>query len=298
MNSAPGTIGTLTLGNSNTTETLQFGTIVGGPVSAGSVALAKIGNGTLTLNNTFSHDGNTTISAGTLALGPSGAIPNSAEIIIASNATFNVSQTFFDLGSSQTLTGSGSVNGSMQADGTLSPVGTLTINGDLTVNGNLTFTVNTSMAQSNDIVAVSGALNNIGAGTVTLSNVGPALVAGQTFALFNQPLNNGDTLTIVPPPGVVLTNHLALDGTLTVVSAPVTSQPYITNVRTSGTNLIINGTNGSAGQQFEVLSSTNVSSPLANWTSLSTSIFTGGNFSVTNAINSGESRRFYIIRVP
>jgi hypothetical protein len=186
----------------------------------------------------------------------------------------------------------------MQADGTLSPIGTLTITGDLTINGNLAFTVNTSVAQSNDLVAVNGALNNIGTGTLTLSNTGPALQAGQTFALFNQPLNNGDALTIVPPPGVVLVNHLALDGTVSVASTTVTSQPYITSISLSGANLIINGTNGSAGQQFEILSSTNVALPLANWTSISTDTFTGGDFAVTNAINAGEPQRFYLIRVP
>jgi len=296
-NSATGTTGILTLGYGDTTETLQYGTIADDPGVGGTLALTKIGAGTLTLAINTAYSGNTTISAGTLALGSSGDIPNSAEISIATNATFDVSQTSFTLGTSQILGGGGTVNGSLQANGTISPSGTLTVNGDLMVNGNLTFTVNTSQAQSNDVMAVSGALNNTGTGTLTVSNLGPSLAVGDTFTLFNQPLNNGGSLTIVPPTGVVFTNNLSLNGTLTVLSVPV-SQPAITGIRLVGTNLIISGTNGLAGEQYNVLTSTNVALPLSQWTTLPTNTFGGGNFSITNLVSPNAPHNFYILRVP
>jgi fibronectin-binding autotransporter adhesin len=300
-NSAFGTTGTLTLGNSNTTEILQYGSLVDDPGSAGTVALAKIGTGTLTLTTENPYYGNTTISAGTLALGSGGSIPNSAEISVATNATFDVSQIYFDLGTSQTLTGGGTVNGAVQADGTISPAGTLTFNGGLTFDGNLTFTVNTSRAQSNDFVnVINGGLNNTGTGTLTVSNLGPLLVVGDTFTLFNQPLNNGDNLSIIPPAGVTLTNNLSLNGTLTVLSVtPVTPpQPGITGISLSGTSLVISGTNGVAGEQYHLLTSTNVALPLGQWTVLPANTFNDSNFSITNTVNPSARQNYYILRVP
>jgi autotransporter-associated beta strand protein len=298
-NSASGTSGTLTLGYGDTTETLQYGTIAGNPTNGGTVGLAKIGAGTLSLAISATYSGNTTISAGTLALTGSGAIPNSAVIAVASNATFDVSQVSFVLGASQVLSGGGMVNGSIQADGTIAPVGTLVFNGNLTFDGNLTFRVNTSRAQSNDVLSVvNGAPNNTGTGTLTVNNTGPALVAGQKFYLFDQPLPNGGSLTIVPPAGVVFTNNLALDGSLTVVSSQPPQPPHITGISLSGTDLVINGTNGLAGEQYNVLTTTNLTLPLSQWTVLPTNMFTGGSFSITNPMSSGSPRNFYILRVP
>lgn len=297
-NSALGTVGTLTLGNGDATETLQYGSIADDPGVGGTLALAKIGGGTLTLGNAYYYDGNTIISGGTLLLNPGGSIPNSADIIVGTNTIFDVSQTYFDLGVSQTLSGGGMVNGSVQADGTVAPNGVLTINGNLTVNGNLTFTLNTSLAQSNDMVSVAGALVNTGTGTLTVNNLGPTLVAGDTFTLFNQPLGNGNTLTIVPPPGVVLTNNLAVDGTVSVLSVTPVPQPCITSISLSGTGVVINGTNGLAGASYNVLTTTNLTLPMSNWTVLPMGTFGGSTFSITNPLNASAPQSYYLLRVP
>jgi fibronectin-binding autotransporter adhesin len=289
----------LTLGYGDTTETLQYGTIADNPAGGGTVGLTKIGAGTLSLAINAVYSGYTTVSAGTLALVGSGVIPNSAVIAVASNATFDVSQVAFTLGTGQVLTGGGMVNGSMQADGTIAPAGTLTFNGNLTFDGNLTFNVNTSHAQSNDVVRViNGAPNNTGTGTLTVNNLGPALIAGQKFYLFDQPLPNGGSLTIVPPAGVVFTNNLALDGSLTVVSSQPPPPPQITSVSLSGTNLVISGTNGMAGEPYNLLTTTNLTLPLSQWTVLPTNTFSSGNFSITNPVDPGTPRNFYILRTP
>ncbi len=293
-NSTVGTTGTLVLGNGGASETLQYGSIIDNPGVGGTVALSKVGSGTLTLANNDAYYGNTTVSAGTLSLGSSGAIPNSAEIFVASNAIFDVSQTSFSLGGNQTLGGGGTVNGSVQAYGTVAPSGTLNINGDLQINGNLIFTLNKAKTQSNDVISVSGALYNNGGGTLILNNVGPGLAIGDTFTLFNQPLNNGSSLTLVPPPGVVLVNNLSVDGSVTVQSAP----PFVTRFSLSGSRLVVNGINGVLGQSFNVLTSTNLALPISDWTAVSTNVFTGANFSITNTVNPRTPQAFYIIKVP
>lgn len=298
-NSAGGTTGTLTLGYGDNTETLYYGTIADNPASGGTVALTKIGAGMLALAINAPYSGDTTISDGTLLLEGNGALPDSAEIIVASNSTFDVSGVAFDLATNQVLAGGGTVNGSMQADGTIAPAGTLTFNGNLTFDGNLAFTVDTSLAQSNDVVSViGGGPDNTGTGTLTVNNLGPALVAGQTFYLFNQPVQNGGSLTIIPPPGVVLTNNLEVDGSVTVVSVHPVLPPQITGISLSGASLVITGTNGLAGEPYNVLTTTNLALPLSQWTVLPTATFSAGSFSLTNTVNTVTPQSFYILRVP
>jgi len=62
---------------------------------------------------------------------------------------------------------------------------------------------------------------------------------------------------------------------------------------------IRSGTNGTAGQNYAVLTATNVTTPAANWQSLLTNQFgAGGQFSFTNAINRSERQRYFHVRAP
>jgi autotransporter-associated beta strand protein len=143
-----------------------------------------------------------------------------------------------------TLGGNGSIGGpvTVQPGGTISPgasIGTLFINNNLTLGGNLVAEVNTSVSPSNDLIVVTGTLANSGTGTVTLSNLGPALVAGDSFTLFSKPLANGGAMSLITTPaltsGLVLSNRLALDGSVLVVSSgSLPSNP--TNVTYSVSN--------------------------------------------------------------
>jgi hypothetical protein len=94
------------------------------------------------------------------------------------------------------------------------------------------------------------------------------------------------------------TNTLAVNGTITagVVSGPA-AQPYITSVSLSGTSLVISGTNGTAGLQFVVLSSTNLMLPLSQWTPIVTNTFTGGSWSTTNTVDPSAPQNFYYLDV-
>jgi hypothetical protein len=56
------------------------------------------------------------------------------------------------------------------------------------------------------------------------------LTVGDKFTLFSQPLNNGGSLAIVPPPGVILANNLAMDGSITVLAAAGSAAMDPTNI--------------------------------------------------------------------
>ena len=136
-----------------------------------------------------------------------------------------------------TLGGSGTINNSVTIlpGGTLSPgdgIGTLTIVSNLTLSGNIFIEVNKSLVQSNDFVAVAGALTNAAAGTVTVTNLnsGNPFVIGDKFTLFSKPLTNGQLLTVTGG-GMNWTNNLAVDGSISVLSV-------VSSVNTNPTNIM------------------------------------------------------------
>jgi len=154
--------------------------------AAGDGGLTKQGLGTLLLNGINTYTNTTTVTAGTL--GGNGYIAGPVVV---------------------------------QASGTLTAgasIGTLHLLNNLTLAGNVFAEVNKSVSPSNDLVQVVGALINTGTGTVTVTNLGPALVVGDSFKLFSQPVLNGNALTVVSSGGVVWNNKLAVDGSVQVLS--------------------------------------------------------------------------------
>jgi autotransporter-associated beta strand protein len=169
---------------------------------AGGGFLTKQGSGGLYLDGNNTYAGPTTNAAGTL--GGSGSF--TGDLIVNSGATL--------------APGDAGTN-----------TGTLTVGGNLSLNGNVSVKVNTLLAQSNDVVAVTGTLNNTGSGLVVVSNAGPTLVVGDKFTLFSQPLAGGGALT-VSGGGATWTNNLAVDGSISVL----TVTPLVnTNTFTLGT---------------------------------------------------------------
>jgi len=212
---------------------------------------------------------------------------------------WNCGYTPIQVGSPVTVCGNGTLSGTgwvpnlvtVQTGGTLAPgtndgvtLGTLIITNDasslkgaLSLNGNLFFKLHKGLAQSNDLVSMVGPANtltNLGTGTLTVTNVGPALVAGDTFYLFSKALTGGGSLTIVSP-GNTFTNNLAVNGSISVVgggspqSPPVITRLSPTNgVASGGTVVTVTGTNfvsgdtvtfgSTAGTGVTVNSSTNL----------------------------------------
>ncbi|HMD55565.1 MAG TPA: hypothetical protein VKJ65_13535, partial [Phycisphaerae bacterium] len=270
--------------------------------------------------NTYS--GPTVIGGGlTLALTGNGSISQSSLIFLGgsnpTNDSLDVSgrpdQTL-TLASGQTLAGIGGIGGSLavSAGATLSPSGTNTLLG-ITSGANSTGTIAVSNAVTLNGTTVikldgSGVNDEVQAGagityggTLNLVNIsGAPLAVGNSFQIFSAASYAGSFANIVPAtPGAGLawgTSQLNI-GFLNVVAAP--SQPVISSTIVSGGNLIFSGTNGVANGTYYVLTSTNLATPLANWTPLVTNTFdANGGFSVTNAITSGTPQLFYCIQLP
>lgn len=137
--------------------------------------LVKNGPGTVLLLATNGLNGNTTINAGTLALGPNAVMNATTNIGLAAGATFDVSaQSPYTLTSSEALSGSGTVNGSVSdSNGSQfnpggSGVGTLTITTNLTLVGGETFNFNFT-TNGNSEVVVGGTLNPQGSTIINLA---------------------------------------------------------------------------------------------------------------------------------
>jgi hypothetical protein len=74
----------------------------------------------------------------------------------------------------------------------------------------------------------------------------------------------------------------------------------IIGVSLSGTNLVLNGSNGLSGRTYQVLASTNVALPVSQWLPVATNVLnTSGNFTITatNVVNPSFPQRFYMLRL-
>jgi autotransporter-associated beta strand protein len=175
--------------------------IISGVISDSSFpgcGLTKSGNGTLYLNAANTYTGPTTNTAGVLA--GTGSIPGSVVV-----------------------TGGGIGGGSP------STIGTLTVGGDVTFNGGgASIRVNRSGSQS-DKVSVTGTLNASAAGTITVTNLGATLQAGDNFVLFPGKTVTGGSALAVTGAGVTWTNKLEVDGSIQVLSTVSTTPPTLTN---------------------------------------------------------------------
>jgi autotransporter-associated beta strand protein len=218
-------------GGAGTNRTIQADntglSTLSGVISDGGlgVGLIKTGTNVLALNNAETYTGPTIISNGTLRV--NGSLAAGSAVTVATNGT---------------LGGTGTVGGNVTVNpgGALAPgdaIGTLTIGGNLTLAGNLAIEVNKSASPTSDKVVVSGTLNNTGTGTVTVTNLGPALAPGDTFTLFNKAVGNGSALS-VSGANAIWTNKLATDGTIAVLSVTATTATNI-SYSVSGTNLTL-----------------------------------------------------------
>ena len=176
-------------------------------------------------------------------------------------------------------------------------VGAIAASANITLNG--TTVIKLDGSGTNDMV--QAAANITYGGTLNLVNIAAHRWRLETASTSSvRRAISGSFASITPAtPGAGLawnTNQLG-SGIVNVVTAP--SQPMIGSTKVSGGNLIFSGTGGTAFGTYYVLTSTNLATPLANWTPLSTNSFDGsGNFSVTNAINPGNPRQFYLLKTP
>jgi len=271
-------------------------------------------------SNTYS--GPTIIGDGlTVALSGNGSISHSSLIFFGGSTPTNVlldvstrTDGALTLANGQTLGGIGTINGSLTvgAGATISPAGTNTTIG-ITAGANATGTIaatGTVVLDGTTTLKLNGSGVNdevqAGAGityggTLNLVNISGAPYAiGNSFQIFSAASYTNSFANITPAtPGTGLAwdkSQLNI-GFLNVVAAPL--QPVLGGTRVSGGNLVFSGTGGAANGTYSVLTATNLTTPVTNWTVLLSSNFDGtGAFSVSNAITPGVPQKFYLLRTP
>jgi len=156
--------------------------------------------------------------------------------------------------------------------------------------------------------------------TAGFSASATSVYAGQWFAFYDQAsivtnvvwdFGDGDVYTNVngtvyhaySAPGTYTVSQTVTGsgGTAFVTKAAyitVLSKPVIGNVGMSGGSLVLGGSGGISGQQYRILCSTNVASPLASWTPVWTNVFqSNGSYSYTNSSPTNDAS-FYIMVTP
>lgn len=270
--------------------------------TANGIGFIKQGSGTFTLTGSTAHTGTTVVSNGVIALSGSATLASSTPIVLAAPGALDVTGIggTFTLGGSaaQTLQGNGTLWGSLAvgASGTVSPgfsIGTLTVTNAATLGGTTRMEINSTNSPTSDRLV---ATNISFVGTLTVTNIGPSLLGGETFQLFSGTLIGAFATTNLPTlaPGLSwVTTNLNVNGTLSVVGSII--PPQVGAITVAGTTNIISGTGGVPNGTYYVLFSTNVTLPLVQWTRLATNTFAAdGSFSYTNTA-AADALRFYTV---
>jgi autotransporter-associated beta strand protein len=294
-----------------------------GPFPGISTSITKVGSGSWYLGGTNTYTGSTTISNGTLGLtnvlglangGGDASIGASTNIFINSGAFLDVSgisSASLVLSNAQTLTGGGTILGALDttlggtgAGGTVSPgaapsaTGALTVTNNITLGGNVVMKLN--YPASDKLVALGAGGITYG-GTLTVTNIGGAIPVGAVFTLFSAPAFNashfsGGTLPSSDYYSWDL-SQLAVNGTIRVSAV---AQPGISSANFSGLaggSITLNATNGVPGGLVEILSTTNIALPFANWIPVLTNNFDlNGNLDIVITANPLTSQEYYILQ--
>ncbi len=256
--------GILQLGDGSSTNRGQLGT---GPVT-NNAAIVLNHSSTFTLANNISGSGSLTNLGGTAtATGTNtytGATFISGGTLFANNTNFSSTGSgAVTVAAGATLGGNGIVGGSVnvQASATLAPgttgLGTLTISNTLTLGGNTSIEINKGVGQ--DLIVANSV--NYG-GTLTVTDLGLNLIAGDNFQIFNTSSHTSNFTSIVGSPGASLSwNFNPLTGVLSVVSAGGT--PPTLNISQSGSTLTFTWTDAAYKLQSQTNSLTTGLGP--NW---------------------------------
>jgi autotransporter-associated beta strand protein len=210
--------GAVTLDGNRLVTVTDHKLTVGGNIGDGGTGytLTKAGNGALALSGVSTYTGATTVSGGTLLVNSPGSLAAGSAVTVDSGAT---------LGGTGTIHGQVTVNGG----GILAPgasIGTLTLTlaPSLSATSTNLMEINRTNTPNADKLSVSTgggvlALN----GTLTVVNIGPALLAGDTFDLFDDPDGISGTFSVTNLPALDPglgwnTSQLTVNGTITVDS--------------------------------------------------------------------------------
>jgi hypothetical protein len=83
------------------------------------------------------------------------------------------------------------------------------------------------------------------------------------------------------------------------MSVIVTTTPVIVQVSISSAGFSLAGTGGVANANYYLLGTTNLATPVANWTRVTTNPFdASGNFLLTNSFSTNAPQYFYRLQLP
>ena len=298
-------------GNNQSTE--FDGSITNGTSGSSTVILVKDGTGTLALGGTNYSTGLIVVTNGTLALVGNGTILNSPDITVATNTVLDSSGRVdgtMTLNSGQTLRGAGTIRGSLTvASGAILNVGdtdgypgTMTITNNLVLQSGSTLNVDLDHYQTfggatND--SITGLNSVTYGGTLTINPL--SVETNSVFKLFNAKSYNGKFDSIQPALPPLAGNYawdqsfLKIDGTLRIT----TIHPTITSLDSStlSSGFITLNATGLPFGSVTVLSSTNLTTPLANWTTVTSGSYDGaGNYSTQLTVDPAVPNQFFILQ--
>jgi fibronectin-binding autotransporter adhesin len=271
--------------------------------------------------NLITYNGFTTISNGVLALAAPSVLINSPTITLAaptaildasqmgyadSTGTNLITNSLFEVVSGQTLNGLGMILGNLQMDagstlnvGLPGGTGILTVTNTISLNGAATMKISrVGSPASDELVAQQSAISF--GGTLTVTNIGGQLQAGDTFTLFSAAgsvYNNSFSSITLPSNATWDTSKLSVNGTIRVLTAagpPVLGSANFSQLSSGSITLAAMGNPGSA---VAVLSSTNVALPLAQWTPVTSGNFdSNGNYNPTISVNPAAPQQYFILQ--
>jgi autotransporter-associated beta strand protein len=269
-------------------------------VLSGSGGLVQNGASILTLSGTNTYNGTTTVSNGVVALVGNASIAGSTNVNLAVTAAqLNVTGltgSILTLANGQTLQGIGSINGSITnvPGSTIRPgiavVGTLTVSNTAALGGNIVMVL-TNAGVSSKLLAGS----IVYGGTLTPTNLGTALVAGNTFTLFGAGSQSGNFSSIVGSPGTGLGYSFnPATGVLSIV-ATVNTNPTNITATVSGNVLTLSWPADHLGWHLQAQTNSTANGLGTNWVTIPSS---SSSNTYTNTINTSNGTVFYRMVYP
>jgi autotransporter-associated beta strand protein len=292
--------------NSGTFDMAGTNETIGGLIGYGSITNSQANlnpNATLTLAintvGTPGRDGSLDIMNGTLSI-------NGCLITVAGNATVEAGAGLAGNGAINIPFGATLNNYGTMAPGNGNSVGTLVISNIPAISCNLldqpgstNYMKVSKTAGTNDQIVVIGSITCDG--TLIVTNIAGSFVGGESYQLYVGGIGGTFANVILPslPSGLSWdTSALYSTGTI-AITGTLAANPRIGGVGVSGSNVTLSGTGGTPSGTYDVLSSTNLTLPLASWPSILTTNFDGsGNFSALLPYSSTVPQRFYILQVP
>jgi len=274
--------------------------------------------------NEVQYIGTTVISNGVLALVAPASITNSSSVTLAtSTAVFDVSQSgdpapdgfsiiptgYFESVSGHSVAGLGTIRGGLIIDpganlsvGLPGTTGVLTVTNTVTLHGTTSMKLIKGNTPSSDQVASTTAGSITYGGALVVTNGGGALAVNDTFTLFSAPTLSGSfSSTNLPSDYTWDTSQLGVNGTIKVTAVLVVVAPQFSSVNftTLKNGSITFNATGSANGPLSIRNSTDVLTPLTNWTVINTGNFDGsGNYSTNLTVSPTAPKEFYILSTP